>query len=45
VEVNPISEIDMTALVSGGDYIEMLKRELLAHGLRRVEPGMAGSKE
>jgi hypothetical protein len=27
----------MTALIIGGDYIEMLKRELLAHGLRRVE--------
>ncbi len=27
----------MTALIIGGDYIEMLKRELLAHGLMRVE--------
>lgn len=27
----------MTALIIGGDYIETLKRELLAHGLRRVE--------
>jgi hypothetical protein len=27
----------MTALVVGGDYIETLKRELLAHGLKRVE--------
>ncbi len=27
----------MTALIIGGDYIETLKRELLVHGLRRVE--------
>lgn len=27
----------MTALIIGGDYIETLRRELLAHGLRRVE--------
>ena len=27
----------MTALIIGGDYIETLKRELLAHGLRHVE--------
>jgi hypothetical protein len=27
----------MTALVVGGDYIEALRRELLAHGLKRVE--------
>ena len=27
----------MTALLVGGDYIETLKRELLAHGLTRVE--------
>ena len=27
----------MTALIVGGDYIQTLKRELLAHGLTRVE--------
>jgi hypothetical protein len=27
----------MTALLVGGDYIEALRRELLAHGLKRVE--------
>ena len=27
----------MTALVVGGDYIETLRRELLAHGLEHVE--------
>jgi hypothetical protein len=27
----------MTALVVGGDYIEALRRELLAHGLKRVD--------
>jgi hypothetical protein len=27
----------MTALLVGGDYIETLRRELLAHGLERVE--------
>lgn len=27
----------MTALIVGGDYIEKLKRELLAHGLKNVE--------
>jgi hypothetical protein len=36
-EVNHISETGMTALIIGGDYIETLKRELLAHGLRHVE--------
>jgi hypothetical protein len=37
MEVNHISGVDMTALIIGGDYIETLRRELLAHGLRRVE--------
>ena len=27
----------MTALIVGGDYIQTLERELLAHGLTRVE--------